>query len=191
MMARMLVSTALHAAETQDSAVPRTARFLVNLLDGLLLVACLVAATAVAFAWLFVATRAGSATPTSFQATIAWSMVMAAVPAWAGVLVATSARDAHSGSTPGQVRRRLTVPGSRRQRIARLSVHPISALAWWWAAAVAALATLPLVPLVLASLGLVALGGGFVSAVIVAVRPGTLALHDRIAGTPGPRSVDQ
>src|SRR5690606_24298631 len=88
-----------------------------------------------------------------------------------------------SGATPGQAWSGLAVEGAPARRLLRLALHPLGAAGWWWLAAVTALATVPALPLLLTSMGVLVLAGGVVSAMLLIARPGAAALHDRMAHT--------
>lgn len=125
-------------------------------------------------------TSGGERDLSSSAAAIGWAIALAAVPAWFGYLGHAVAVD---GGTPGQAATGLTVEGGPARRLARLALHPMSALGWCWLALVAGWATVPGVPLMLAAVAVTVLGGGVVSAVLLARDPGAPALHDRLAGT--------
>lgn len=113
-------------------------------------------------------------------ATFGWAIALAALPAWLGLLGQSAAS---YGSTPGQHAAGLVVEGAALRRVARIVVHPLGALGWAWLALVAALATVPAVPVLLAAAAILVLLGGVISAAMLLRSPDALPLHDRIAGT--------
>jgi len=127
-----------------------------------------------------VQTGGGARDLTSSTATAGWAIVLAAVPAWLGALGHATVTESR---TPGQHRARTIVEGGPGRRLARLVVHPLSALAWWWATVVAVLSTIPGVPVLLAAMMISVLAGGVVSAALLLRDREALPLHDRIAGT--------
>ncbi len=134
----------------------------------------------VALGVFLLATGGGARDLSSSAATMGWAIALAAAPAWLGYLGRSSVSD---GSTPGQSSAQLTVEGGPFRRLARLALHPVGAFGWCWVAFVLALATVPGLPLIVASMAVCVLGGGVISALLVAHDPDALVLHDRLAGT--------
>jgi hypothetical protein len=127
-----------------------------------------------------VSTRGGDRDLSSSAASIGWAIALAAVPAWLAYLGHASAVE---GGTPGQTSAGLGLQGSPARRLARLAMHPVGAIGWCWLALVAAWATAPGLPLMLAAVAVTVLGGGVVSMALLARDPNAPALHDRLAGT--------
>ena len=87
----------------------------------------LIAATALALAWLLARTQAGRLDAASGDAIAAAAIVGAAVPAWA----AWQAARLHAlGATTGQARLGLAVEGAPMRRVARFLLHPASLPLW-------------------------------------------------------------
>ena len=127
-----------------------------------------------------VSTSGGDHDLSSSAAAIGWAIALAAIPAWFGYLGHAAAID---GGTPGQTSAGLTVEGGPTRRLARIAMHLVSAIGWCWLALVAAWATVPALPLMLAAVAVTVLGGGVVSVALLARDPNAPALHDRLAGT--------
>lgn len=168
------------STERSSARVSRRARVRAVAFDLLLCAGIQSALVALAFLLFIVQTGGGADDLGTTTATVGWALALAAVPAWLGLL-------GHSSTlldgTPGQRSAGLGVEGAPTRRVARLAVHPLNALGWWWLALVAALAMIPGLPLLLTAAGFLALGGGVVSAVILLLDPSALPLHDRLAGT--------
>jgi hypothetical protein len=184
MMPRMH-STAIPGAssmstERSSARVSRRARVRAVAVDLLLCAGIQVAFGAIAFLLFVVSTGGGARDLATSTATLGWSIALAAVPAWLGLLGHASAV---LDGTPGQRSAGLTVEGFPARRAVRLAVHPVSALGWLWLALVAALAAVPGLPFLLTAAGLIAIGGGVVSTVMLLLDPSALPLHDRLAGT--------
>ncbi|MGE3960174.1 MAG: RDD family protein [Dehalococcoidia bacterium] len=139
-----------------------------------------VVVAAVALLVFVLQTGGGETDLTARSATAGWAVALAGVPAWLGLLGHSSSL---LGGTPGQRGARLAVEGSASRRLARLAAHPLGAIAWTWLALVAALATIPVVPILLAATALLAILAGLVSGAMLLRDPAALTLHDRIAGT--------
>lgn len=188
----------LQADQTGSARVPgmradhdrphRGHRLQASVIDAALGLGLVVLGSLIAFGWLLAVTGIGQQEPGALHNSVAFAIVLAAIPAWYGVL-ATGSLATPTSRTPGQSRAGLLVIGTPRRRLLRLSVHPLSAIGWWWLAGVSALATLPVLPLLLAAAGTIALLGGGVSLALLTVRPESRALHDRIAGTEIVRAV--
>lgn len=184
MMPRMHFVTMPAASSMPAAAAPagvsRRARTRAVAFDLLLCAGIQVAFGALAFLVFIFQTGGGARDLTTATATTGWAIALAAVPAWLGLLGHSSAL---LDGTPGQRSAGFEVEGCPTRRVVRLAVHPLSALGWWWLALVAALATIPGVPLLLAAAGLIVLGGGLISAVLLLRNPNALPLHDRLTGT--------
>ncbi|MDP6605311.1 MAG: hypothetical protein QF664_03485, partial [Dehalococcoidia bacterium] len=113
--------------------------------------------------------------------------VAAAIPAWTAWLAARLWRDA---ATPAQRRQGLVLvtagalPGeTRRRRVARLAIHPLSLPGWLWLTLTAALGGVPwlwIMPALAATaVALAALG----SLALLVARPQRRAVHDLLART--------
>lgn len=121
--------------------------------------------------------RAGARDLSTLGASAGWAALLAAVPAWLGLL----AYGSWSGdATPGQHAAGLAVEGTPRRRLLRLAIHPLGLAGWAWLAILAMLATAPFV--VWATLALMAGAIASVSA-LAAMLPRAPALHDLLAGT--------
>ncbi len=131
-------------------------------------------------AWLLVRTGGGERDVGSGDGTLAFALLMAAVPgwlAWLGFALFTG------GATPGQRARGLAVAGTPWRRVLRLAIHPLGACGWFWLAAVAQMSLLPAVSLLLTAIGFVVLASGLASVVLTLRRRGARGVHDRIAST--------
>ncbi|MDA1010472.1 MAG: hypothetical protein O2888_03245 [Chloroflexi bacterium] len=173
-------ATDLPAPGRSATRARRLVAVLVDASTGLLFV---VGATMGAFAWLLLVSDLGSREPGSLASSVAFSLLLATVPAWYGTLAASSWAGTARGATLGQARAGCTTEGPRGRRLLRLAVHPLGSIGWWWLAGVSALATVPVVPLLLTAVGILVLAGGAISATLALVRPSVPSLHDRIAGT--------
>lgn len=136
-------------------------------------------ALAVAVAWLFGTSDGGAQDVDRAAATVGWAILLAAVPAWLSLL----AISVPTGATPGQRSSGLRVLGTPQRRLIRLAAHPFGATGWLWAASVLSLATVPVIPLLLAAVGVIVAGAGIASLVLLLIAPEAPALHDRLAGT--------
>lgn len=184
MMPRMQFSTMPGASSMPAAATPagvsRRARTRAVVFDLLLCAGSQVAVGALALVVFMLQTGAGARDLTTASATTGWAVALAAVPAWFGLLGHSSAL---LDGTPGQRSAGLELEGTPTRRVLRLAVHPLSALGWLWLAVVAALATIPGVPLLLVAAAFSVVAAGAVSAVMLLRDPNTLPLHDRLTGT--------
>lgn len=137
-------------------------------------------ATVLGVAWLLIRTGGGARDAQSGDAAFAFALALAAVPAWLTWLAFDLAT---RGGTPGQRARLLVVEGAPWRRVLRLAVHPVGAAGWLWLAVVAAIAVLPALTLLFASVATVVLAGGIVTALLTVRRRGEPGVHDRVAGT--------
>ena len=183
MMPRMHFMT-MPASSMPAAAVPagvsRRARVRAVAFDLLVCAGIQAGAGALAVLVFVLQTDGGARDLSTTTATTGWAIALAAVPAWLGLLGHSSALLA---GTLGQRSAGLEVEGASARRVVRLAVHPLSALGWLWLALVAALATIPGLPLLLTAAGLLVISGGVVSAVMLLRDPNALPLHDRLAGT--------
>ena len=137
------------------------------------------AGLALGVVWLFVRSSGGAVDIDVRDAQIATAIVLAMPPAW----LAWFARGVLSGRTWGQSRAGLLVEGTGPRRALRFAVHPLAAPIWTWLTLVL-LAAGQLLPAIATTIVLGAvLLGGLVSLLGWVFRPGTRAVHDRIAGT--------
>lgn len=165
---------------TPEAAVTpgqRAAAFAFDLIHGA--VASLIALS-VAATWLLLRTAWGRDDVPAGDATFAAGTLLAATPAW---LAWTALRLARQGATPGQARAGLRVVGPPRQRLIRLSLHPLAAPGWMWLAIMTAVATLDRSALAFAAVAVAIFVAGLVTATLAIARPTARGLHDRIAGT--------
>lgn len=160
--------------------MPRAAGLRAFVFDLALLAGLQAATATVAVLVFLIQSGGGERDLTSSAATTGWAIALAAVPAWLGLLGQGYA--AHDG-TPGQHRAGLAVEGTPLRRLVRLALHPVGMLGWGWLALVSALAALTGLALLFASAAVIVALGGLASGAIVLARPGSLPLHDRIAGT--------
>lgn len=172
----------------RSTAVPPLRRLGAVALDAVLGIVFLLVAGIVALGWLLVTTGGGAREATGVANSIAFAIVMGAPPAWLAYLLSSAWPDIARGATPGQVRREIAVEGSPARRLMRLALHPLATVGWWWLAVASWLATIPGLPLVLVSAGLLTAASGLLSVFLLAFRPQSPLLHDRIAGT---RMVNQ
>ena len=135
---------------------------------------------AIALLVFLVTTGGGHRDLASSTATVGWAIALAGVPAWLGYLGHAVAVE---GGTSGQQAAGLSVEGGPTRRLGRLAMHPLSAVGWCWLALVAAWATIPAVPLLLAAVAATVLGGSVISMALLAWNADAPALHDRLAGT--------
>lgn len=149
------------------------------LYDALVLAGWLAVSAAAAMGWIVARSSGGAVDLAEADAQIAAALVLAALPAW----FAWYGNGVIEGRTRGQVRTGLHVEGSTRRRLVRFAAHPLAIPVWVWLGLVALAAGLPWVGVailvVTVALGLGALGTllGWL------LLPGTLAIHDRLAGT--------
>ncbi len=167
-------------ATPEHASISRRARLRACLIDLGLYALIQVAFGTITLVVFLAQSGGGARDLSSSAATVGWAIALAAVPAWLGAIGHAAAAE---GATPGQHRSRTTVEGSPARRLARLAVHPLSALGWWWAMVVAVLATIPGLPLLLAAMSVTVVAGGAVSAALLLRDPEALPLHHRIAGT--------
>ncbi len=166
----------------------RATAFAIDLGWGALAV---LAATLLAFGWLFVRTDLGATHVTDGDSIIAAAVIGAAIPAWIG-WVALHALT--TGATRGQQRTGLRVEVTSARPLARalrLALHPISVPGWLWLAAVVAILEVPWLPLLVVLIGATIALMGVISIALLITDPSAAPLHDRAAGTrvmrtPGP-----
>ena len=179
-MAPMLAAAFPSSGAASRTGVTRRARLSAVAFDLALLAASILAATVLAAAWLLLRTEAGALDVGRGDAAVAAALFLAASPAWAALL---TLEIVSRGATPGMRRAGLTVDGRTPARLIRFAVHPASAAPWLWATVVASLATVPWLPIVLASMTIVVAAGGILSAALALRRADARGIHDVIAGT--------
>ena len=181
MMPRMqFTATSASAFEVPPPRIARSARLRASAIDLGVGLGIQLGLGVLALLVFLVSTRGGDRDLSSGAAAIGWAIALAAIPAWFGYLGHAAAVE---GGTPGQISAGVTVEGGPTRRLARLAMHPVSAIGWCWIALIAAWATVPGLPLMLAAVAVTVLGGGVVSVALLARDPNTPALHDRLAGT--------
>ncbi len=188
MIARMMQVGTLSLPDTDaglpSELAPRSARVRAALSDlGVLLGGALVAVLA-SLAYLLVHTSWGATDVTDFDSALAAALLLAVPPTWAAWLLMSVVEHR---VTPGQRRAGLAVARDadawRGARARRMALHPISLPFWLWVVAALLLLGVPMVPwAVLLWSALVGIGG-LASLVLLAVRPGTPAVHDWVART--------
>jgi hypothetical protein len=183
----MLVTTAvplLALAPDADDASARTRRFVAAAIDVATLLVAIVLAAVAGIGYLLVRTGWGLFDASVFDAFVAASLVLTMLPAW---LACQAMRLMRRGATFGQdcVRLRLFMRDGAQPYapMLRLAMHPLSIPGWLWLAALAGIAGIPWLQIVLLVPALLLFLGGIVSAGIILARPGSPALHDRLAKT--------
>ena len=161
---------------------PRGARLRATLSDvGVLLGGALVAVL-VSLAYLLVCTSWGAYDTSDFDSALAAALLLAVPPTWAVWLLMSVVEH---GATPGQRRAGLARPRNadtgRGAQTRRMALHPISLPFWLWVVAVLLLIGVPVVPWALLMWSALVVIGGLASVVLLAVRPGTPAVHDWVA----------
>jgi hypothetical protein len=181
MMADVQHATSTSRASGAASPVPgRRSRAVAVAFDVAIGVGALIVGQVLAVSWLFFRTGWGRDDVASGDATIAFGLAAAAVPAWLVLLVYDLVT---VGATPGQRRAGLVVEGSSMARVGRLAAHPLG-LAWWaWLASMLVLAEIPWVSLLPLTALFVCALGGVASFVLAILRPDLPAVHDFLAHT--------
>lgn len=188
MIARMMQVGTLSLPGTDtglpSELAPRGARVRAALSDLGVLLGGSLASVLVSLAYLLVRTSWGAYDATDFDSALAAALLLAVPLTWAAWLLMSVAEH---GATPGQRLAGLVVArredGWRGARMQRVALHPMSLPFWLWAAAMLLLLGVPLAPwAVLLWSALVAIGG-LASMVLLAIRPGTPAVHDWVART--------
>lgn len=149
--------------------------------DAATLALALLAAGALATAWLLVRTAWGRDDTTQGEAALAFALGGAAVPAWtAWVTLHLYDR----GATPGQRWQRLAIEAvSPARRALRLAAHPLALPAWGWLLTVLFLLDARWLAAPAVLLTLAVMGSALASLVLLLVRPAWRGPHDRLART--------
>lgn len=178
---------ALARPAAATSSVTRRARLVAATRDAITVLPPLVAASALAIAWLLARSAWGRDDVRDLDSAIALAIVATVPPAWLA-RIALSLVTSHA--TPGQRALGLHIEVTRAQAARtsltmalRLALHPFGAVGWAWLAGVLVLASAFEAALLLAVVAVVVAVAGIVSLAIILVTPDGRALHDRIAGT--------
>lgn len=161
-------------------AVTRRRRVAALIIDLAILAGFAAVASLLSLAWMLARTEGGRYDLAIGDSAVAFALLLAAVPAWAALLAADVVL---FGATPGERRLRLAIEGGPLRRLVRLAVHPLGVIAWLWLAAMANLATLPVVGLVLLAVAMTGLLGVAASIILVLRAPSAGGVHDLLAGT--------
>jgi len=135
-------------------------------------------------AYLLIRTNWGRYDTSDIDSALAGALLVAVPPTVAAWLLLSVAEHR---ATPGQRRAGLVIArredGWRGARLLRMALHPLSLPFWVWLVAMLSLLAVPVLPWLVVVWGALVGLGGLSSAVLFALRPGTPAIHDRVART--------
>lgn len=191
MMARMPATAILDTREPRDAStgpvsrpgvvlVTRRRRVAAVTLDLAVLAGFAAIASLLALVWMLARTEAGRYDLAIGDSTLAFALVLTAVPAWAALLAVDIAV---FSATPGQRRMGLAVEGGTRRQFLRFAFHPVGVIVWCWLAVAANLATLPVAGLVFLAVAMTDLLGAVASVILAFRSPSARGAHDIMAGT--------
>lgn len=134
--------------------------------------------------YLLIRTNWGRYDASDIDSALAGALLVAVPPTVAAWLLLSVAEHR---ATPGQRRAGLVIArredGWRGARLLRMALHPLSLPFLVWLVAMLSLLAVPVLPWLVVIWGALVGLGGLSSAVLFALRPGTPAIHDWVAGT--------